>query len=57
MKTVYLEVEDDFEIGDCYNCPLSYDNYYDEDGYSEVDTYCVLHCSYENCPLKIREEE
>lgn len=56
MKTINLtlEVNDDFELGDCCNCPLSYDEYYyDEDDGGEWDTHCVLSCTYEDCPLKI----
>jgi len=57
MKTINLtlEVNDDFEPGDCFGCPLSYDKYYydEDDGGGEWDTHCVLSCTYEDCPLKI----
>lgn len=46
-----VQVDDDFEPGQCYNCPLSYEEEYDYDGYMEYETMCAAHCYYENCPL------
>ena len=52
MKYKYeFEAPDDFEVGCCYNCPLSYiemDN--------DCDVICVLHCRYDECPL-VKEEQ
>lgn len=58
--TMTFNVEDDFEPGCCYDCPLHYD-YWFEDGDDGTDgtPVCVLGCSYEECPIKkgnIRED-
>lgn len=34
---IKIEVDDDFQAGDCYNCPFSYDESYEVDGYIETD--------------------
>jgi hypothetical protein len=44
MKYALIEVPDDFEKGQCHDCPL-----YEDD-------CCVLHCRYDECPLEIKEE-
>jgi len=52
-----FEVDDDFEVGDCYNCPFQEWEYYDDDGYTETYPYCVLSGS-NGCPLvEVVEEE
>lgn len=48
---VEIETDDDFEPGCCYECPLHYTEWYDDDGYSECNDYCVLGEDYERCPL------
>lgn len=48
MKLKYeFEAPYDFETGCCANCPLSF-----IDWASDKDLCCVLHCSYEECPLE-----
>lgn len=49
MKYRYeFEVDDNyFEQGCCYECPLSY-----MDMDNGCDTFCVLHCRYDECPLE-----
>lgn len=49
MKTITLNicVDDDFEPGCCYDCPLSYDDV--EDDWNAV---CVLFSDGMHCPLK-----
>ena len=51
MKYKYeFEASDDFENGCCANCPLSIIDC------SDNDLSCVLHYSYEQCPLeKVKE--
>lgn len=44
MKYALIEVLDDFEKGQCHDCPLYADN------------NCVFHCRYDECPLEIKEE-
>lgn len=45
-----LMMRDDFEPGECYNCPLSY---YDseEDG----DYRCPLHYRFCDCPIQLED--
>lgn len=49
IVTLNLSVEDDFEPGNCYDCPLnvSYDSGYDD------EPYCVLCRKYTDCPLTV----
>lgn len=47
VKYKYVfEAPDDFETGCCANCPLSIIDW------SDNDLSCVLHYSYEECPLE-----
>lgn len=46
--TLKLNVEDDFEPGNCHRCPLSY---LDE----QLDHCCALHYTYDNCELTVKE--
>ena len=41
-----FEVDDDFEIGCCYDCPL----------YNFTEELCQIGYRYEECPLKEVEE-
>ena len=50
MKYRYEFELQDFEKGDCYECPLSYTEY--DDRYEEWNDHCVLGCHYEECPLE-----
>lgn len=53
MKYKYeFEIDDEFEKGDCYDCPLHYEEYYDRDDAIR----CVLECNYNECPLVEIEE-
>ena len=51
MKQAILsfEVSDEFDRGDCWNCPL---HIWDE---SDYPSYCVMRASSLNCPLIIKE--
>lgn len=50
---IELELDDDFEPGDCYNCPLSYEEtWYDEDDGWEFWNRCVLNTRYDECYLR-----
>lgn len=54
--TIEIEVEDDFAIGDCDDCPFQRTEYkdYDDDGYIDTDIiqYCSIGYNYKNCPLE-----
>jgi len=43
-----FEVDDDFKIGCCMDCPL----HIDEELYGDYFCSCAVLSSYENCPLK-----
>ena len=43
-----FEADEDFELGCCYYCPLSYIEWYDDSD----DVHCVLFAHYEKCPLE-----
>lgn len=48
-----FEVDNDFEVGCCFDCPLhEWVDYDDGDGYSETDLRCTIGSSFENCPLE-----
>lgn len=48
-----FETDKNFEKGNCIDCPLSYDEEYEEDdGFNDMNTYCVLFANFENCPLQ-----
>lgn len=47
-----LELEDNFEPGDCTDCPLHYWREWDDDGYTEMEIACGAHDSSFDCPLK-----
>ena len=49
MKTITLNmcVDDDFEPGYCYDCPLSYD-----DMENDWNPVCVLFSDSVHCPMK-----
>ena len=54
---IHAEVSDDFEKGNCYDCPFSYTEWHliDEgDGYFESDStvHCILWCHYSECPIE-----
>ena len=55
MKYRYeFEMNEDFEKGCCYTCPMSY---VDWNNFSDFDdVYCVLHKKYDECPLVKVEE-
>jgi hypothetical protein len=49
MKYALIPVSDDFEKGDCYNCPISY---WEE----SIDTrLCSICGRFDECPLEIKE--
>lgn len=48
---IEAEVSDNFEKGDCDECPFSY---YDYDEYID---YCILHKRYDECPIIMEEIE
>ena len=50
MKYKYEFEFEDFEKGDCYGCPLSYQMYNDQ--YEEWNDVCVFGCGYDECPLE-----
>ena len=54
MKYKYeFEALDDFELGDCEDCPLHFEQCgEDEYGDWDVKIRCVLGCNYEECPLQ-----
>lgn len=52
---IEIEVEDTFEPGDCYHCPLSYDAVYEEGGASAFDVCCVF-SPVSKCPF-LKEEK
>lgn len=56
---VTIEVDKNFEKGNCYSCPFSYELDWDDDGYIESETHCVLNCcvgEIEECPLVVYNE-
>jgi hypothetical protein len=56
MKYTKIDLPDDFEKGQCVDCPFSFmattglsdDEYY--------DNYCVFFCRFDECPLEIESE-
>lgn len=51
MKSITLNmcVDDDFEPGCCYDCPLSYES---TDPFEEINIICVLGHDWIKCPMK-----
>lgn len=48
---VDIDVNDNFEMGYCLDCPFHY-----EDSTWELgDFACILHCAYDECPIQVRE--
>ena len=48
MKYKYeFEVNEEFQKGCCYDCPLGYIDYDDD-----CDAHCSLHTRYDECPLE-----
>lgn len=45
---IKIEVDDDFKSGQCWDCPFSYDESYDDDGYIETELCCIF---YNDCPI------
>ena len=43
-----FEADEDFELGYCHYCPLSYVEWNDDPD----DVHCVLFAHYEKCPLE-----
>lgn len=43
-------VNDDFETGDCSDCPFEQWEWYDDDGYNDCYSYCAID-SVDRCPL------
>lgn len=54
MKYKYeFEALDDFEPGDCEDCPLHFEQCgEDEYGDWDVTIHCTLDCHYSKCPLQ-----
>lgn len=50
MKYTAIELPDDFEKGDCHNCPFQY---YEANGFDGCDSRCVFNYRYDECPLQI----
>ena len=50
MKIAHIEfeVDDDFEPGQCYDCPLSY---LDKD----LDTICPMYLNGSKCEIKLKK--
>lgn len=47
-----IEVPDDFEIGDCNNCPFNYTEWYEDgDGYNDCYDWCLIDG---NCEDKLK---
>lgn len=57
MKYALIELPDNFEKGCCQDCPLSYTEWFDDDGYTDCQDSCVLNSRYDECPLDIRAEK
>lgn len=54
MKRVMIDLPDDFEPGQCDECPFSYEDWeMDELG----SLYCVFHYRYSDCKLEVREDK
>lgn len=48
MKYKYeFKMDENFEKGCCYSCPLGYIDYDDN-----FDTHCFLHARWDECPLE-----
>jgi hypothetical protein len=54
MKYALIELLDNFEKGCCQDCPLSYTEWFDDDGYTDCRDVCVLNSRFDECPLEIR---
>ena len=57
---VRLEAEapEDFERGNCHDCPFCYDDWYnDGDGWWEMYEKCILGRPYDKRPIQIIGEE
>lgn len=53
MKRVTIDLPDDFEPGQCDECPFSYEDWeMDELG----SLYCVFHYRYSDCKLEVMVE-
>lgn len=50
---IAFNVSDDFEPGYCYQCPLLVNEEYEDDGYFDTYSYCILGKNFEDCPIKI----
>ena len=57
MKYALIELPDNFEKGCCQDCPISYTEWFDDDGYTDCQDVCVLNSRYDECPLDIRAEK
>ena len=47
-----LNVPDNFQVGDCKNCPLKGESYYDNH-YVQVSTFCNLGLPSNLCPIEM----
>ena len=51
MKYVSIELPENFEKGDCYNCPFQY---FEVNGFDGCDSRCIFSCRPIECPLEIK---
>ena len=56
MKYALLELPDNFKKGCCQDCPFSYTEWFDDDGYTDCQDVCVFNSRYDECPLDIKTE-
>jgi hypothetical protein len=47
---VSFKVPDSFKVGDCKNCPLHDESYFDNH-YVKTNTFCKLNASSPFCPI------
>lgn len=47
-----FEVNDDFEVGCCMDCPFNHTEWYDNDGWNDCYDYCIIGG---NCEDKLEE--
>lgn len=57
IARVDVAVSDDFEPHCCYDCPFGYDDYYDDDGWTECERRCIFSCDISECPIQLIEME
>ena len=57
ILNMMLNVKDDFEPGDCKNCPIHTESYFDTHFSCKTRISCPLSCMYATCPIEMDKEQ